>query len=65
MERVVGIAVVLVTRRWRVWGVKRDTSDPNSRRSSSSSKLPRLCVCVVFGHSKSIHGECNVCPFTN
>ena len=60
VERVAGMAVVLVTRRWRVWGVKRDTEEPKSRHRPLSELLLVdynntwcVCVCVcIWGEEK-------------
>lgn len=59
VERVAGMAVVLVTRRWRVWGVKRDTEEPKSRHRSLSELLladynNTWCVCVCVYRHKNL-----------
>ena len=41
------MAVVLVTRRWRVWGDKRELSLPKSRHTSS----------VLFNKEKDTHAH--------
>ena len=46
VERWAGMAVVLVTSRWRTWGVRRELPLPKSRHSSSS----KLHSTKVYDH---------------